>query len=160
MLFKPISRHPSTIAYRSRVARANQTQVQVVWSTQTLRFLNAAAGVPVPRKRKVWDSVDEAIKDVKPGDTLLSGGSSDWVLHIFAVVTRYFLHRIRTLRDSGYSHWSPCKEDRRQESHCRLEQRRIRRTWVGCVRSDRSRLILGRLTVPPCLFFHRQTSVC
>lgn len=29
---------------------------------------------PVPSKRKVWDSVEDAVKDVKAGDTLLCGG--------------------------------------------------------------------------------------
>ena len=28
----------------------------------------------LPNKRKVWDSVEEAIQDVKSGDILLSGG--------------------------------------------------------------------------------------
>jgi 3-oxoacid CoA-transferase len=28
----------------------------------------------VPKTRKVWDSADEAVRDVKSGDTLLSGG--------------------------------------------------------------------------------------
>lgn len=32
------------------------------------------AELPVPNKTKVWDSVDEAVKDVRSGDTLLSGG--------------------------------------------------------------------------------------
>ena len=73
MLFKLISRHPSTVAYRTHIARVDQ--VRATWSAQTLRFLNVTAGAPVPRKRKVWDSVDEAIKDVKSGDILLSGGS-------------------------------------------------------------------------------------
>lgn len=31
---------------------------------------------PVPRVNKVWDSVDEAVQDVKSGDTVLSGGPS------------------------------------------------------------------------------------
>jgi len=75
MFLKSISRHPSTVAYRSRIARVNQAQVPGAWSTHTFRFLNVAAGAPVPRKRKVWDSVDEAIKDVRSGDMLLSGGS-------------------------------------------------------------------------------------
>jgi len=35
---------------------------------------STAGELPVPNKTKVWDSVDEAIKDVKSGDTLLSGG--------------------------------------------------------------------------------------
>ena len=76
MLFRSISRHPSTVAYRACITRVNQVQVHPAWSTQTFRSLNVAADAPVPRKRKVWDSVDEAIKDVKPGDTLLSGGLS------------------------------------------------------------------------------------
>lgn len=42
----------------------------------SLRAYSVAADAPVPRKRKVWDSVDEAIKDVKTGDVLLSGGGS------------------------------------------------------------------------------------
>lgn len=29
---------------------------------------------PIPRKTKVWDSVDEAVSDIKEGDVLLSGG--------------------------------------------------------------------------------------
>lgn len=33
-----------------------------------------AEGAPVPGKRKVWDSADEAVKDVKSGSTVLSGG--------------------------------------------------------------------------------------
>lgn len=76
MLFRSISRHPSTAVYRAHIVRVNRVQVQAAWSTQALRFLNVAADAPVPRRRKVWDSVDEAIKDVKAGDTLLSGGSS------------------------------------------------------------------------------------
>src|ERR1700753_418806 len=75
MLLKSISRHPSTVAYRARITRINQTNLRATWSSQTLRCLSVAADAPVPRKRKVWDSVDEAIKDVKSGDTLLSGGS-------------------------------------------------------------------------------------
>lgn len=86
MFFRSISRHPSTVAYRARIARANQTQVQAAWSTQTLRFLNVVADAPVPLKRKVWDSVDEAVRDVKPGDTLLSGGSLVWPFSVFADV--------------------------------------------------------------------------
>ena len=90
MFYRSISRHPSTIAYRARIARVNQAQAQVAWSTQTLRSLNVAAGAAVPHKRKVWDSVDEAIRDVKPGDTLLSGGSSVSTFSVIAPVAYYF----------------------------------------------------------------------
>lgn len=74
MFLKSISRHPSTIAYRTRISRVNQARTQAAWPTQSFRYLNVAAGAPVPRKRKVWDLVDEAVRDVKSGDTLLSGG--------------------------------------------------------------------------------------
>ncbi|KAI0082786.1 3-oxoacid CoA-transferase [Panus rudis PR-1116 ss-1] len=39
-----------------------------------VRCYSTPVDIPVPSKTKVWDSVDEAIKDVKSGDTLLSGG--------------------------------------------------------------------------------------
>ncbi|GJE95160.1 3-oxoacid CoA-transferase [Phanerochaete sordida] len=40
----------------------------------SVRFLAVVANAPIPSKTKVWDSVEEAIKDVKSGDILLSGG--------------------------------------------------------------------------------------
>ena len=40
---------------------------------------------PVPKTGKVWASADEAVKGVKSGDVLLSGGMSLWIiLCIFA----------------------------------------------------------------------------
>ncbi|RDX56560.1 3-oxoacid CoA-transferase [Polyporus arcularius HHB13444] len=39
-----------------------------------IRYYSVVANAPRPRKTKVWDSVDEAVKDVKSGDTILSGG--------------------------------------------------------------------------------------
>ena len=42
--------------------------------TSTLRLKVRCYSTPTPTKSKVWDSVEEAIKDVKSGDTLLSGG--------------------------------------------------------------------------------------
>ena len=41
-----------------------------------IRYYSIVANAPRPRKTKVWDSVDEAIKDVKTGDIILSGGTS------------------------------------------------------------------------------------
>ena len=161
MFLKSISRHPSTVAYRARIARMNPAQVQGARSTQKFRFLNVAAGIPVPRKRKVWDSVDEAIKDVKSGDTLLSGGPWVWILCVRRC--RIFLSplpRIRTLRNPRYSHWGPCEEEGRQKPHCCLEQRWSWRTWAGCVRSDRSCLVLGPLNALSSLFFLRQALIC
>lgn len=39
-----------------------------------VRYYAVVANAAAPKKTKVWDSVDEAIKDVKSGDILLSGG--------------------------------------------------------------------------------------
>ena len=40
----------------------------------SVRWLAVAANAPIPAKTKVWNSVEEAVKDVKSGDILLSGG--------------------------------------------------------------------------------------
>lgn len=45
-------------------------------SVVSVRWLAVVANAPIPKKTKVWDSIDEAIKDVKSGDILLSGGAS------------------------------------------------------------------------------------
>ena len=39
-----------------------------------IRFYSVVANASRPKKTKVWDSVDDALKDVKSGDTILSGG--------------------------------------------------------------------------------------
>ncbi|KAI0273715.1 3-oxoacid CoA-transferase [Gloeopeniophorella convolvens] len=39
-----------------------------------VRAYSVAADAPVPKKKKVWDSAHEAVKAVKSGDVLLSGG--------------------------------------------------------------------------------------
>ncbi|EGN96205.1 hypothetical protein SERLA73DRAFT_185833 [Serpula lacrymans var. lacrymans S7.3] len=39
-----------------------------------IRWYSTPVDLPVPKKRKVWDSVDEVVKDVKSGDVLLCGG--------------------------------------------------------------------------------------
>lgn len=39
-----------------------------------VRAYSTPADLPLPKTKKVFDSVDEAVKDVKSGDTLLSGG--------------------------------------------------------------------------------------
>lgn len=39
-----------------------------------IKTYSTVVDIPVPNKKKVWDSADEAVKDVKPGDVLLSGG--------------------------------------------------------------------------------------
>ena len=37
-------------------------------------YSTVVAEEAVPNKKKVWDSVDDAVADVKSGDTVLSGG--------------------------------------------------------------------------------------
>ncbi|KAH7927092.1 3-oxoacid CoA-transferase [Leucogyrophana mollusca] len=46
------------------------------WSptTITIRQYSTPTDLPVPNKKKVWESADEAVKDVKSGDVLLCGG--------------------------------------------------------------------------------------
>lgn len=39
------------------------------------RPYSVVTDVPIPTKSKVWDNVHEAVKDVKDGDILLSGGA-------------------------------------------------------------------------------------
>jgi 3-oxoacid CoA-transferase len=39
-----------------------------------VRAYSVPADPPVPKK-KVWDSIDSAVKEVKSGDVLLSGGA-------------------------------------------------------------------------------------
>ncbi|KAI0093582.1 3-oxoacid CoA-transferase [Irpex rosettiformis] len=59
------------------------TRPRYLWSptSSTVQQLAAPAGVrtivvpaPIPRKTKVWDSVDEAVADIKDGSVILSGG--------------------------------------------------------------------------------------
>lgn len=44
-------------------------------SPRPLRVACRAYSTPVPKVNKVWDNVDDAVKAVKSGDTLLSGGA-------------------------------------------------------------------------------------
>lgn len=38
------------------------------------RLYSVVVDAPIPTKTKLWNSADEAVKDVKSGDTILSGG--------------------------------------------------------------------------------------
>lgn len=40
-----------------------------------IRYYSVVVNAPIPKKTKVWDSADEAVKDVKSGDIILSGGT-------------------------------------------------------------------------------------
>lgn len=52
------------------------TRIYGTLSLGGVRYLQTAkpADLPVSNKKKIWDSVDEAVKDVKSGDVLLCGG--------------------------------------------------------------------------------------
>lgn len=55
-----------------------------------------------PRSKKVWDSVDEAVSDIKSGDTLLSGGAWPFVAYnILSVGSRRArTRRVRLMRNT------------------------------------------------------------
>ncbi|KAI0693279.1 3-oxoacid CoA-transferase [Cytidiella melzeri] len=55
-------------------ARLPHLRIRRVGRVTSVRFLAVVTNAPLPHKRKVWDSPDEAVKDVKSGDILLSGG--------------------------------------------------------------------------------------
>ncbi|KAK1217165.1 hypothetical protein PQX77_020173 [Marasmius sp. AFHP31] len=57
---------------RARVSLTLRVSIPV--SVSQFRYYGIPTNIPPPRKTKVWDSVDEAVKDVKSGDTLLVGG--------------------------------------------------------------------------------------
>lgn len=65
-----------------------------------VRAYSTPADLPLPKTRKVFDSVDEAVKDVKSGDTLLSGGEQDWAVCRWKQFGAYTLrrHRIWAMR--------------------------------------------------------------
>lgn len=58
--------------YRTRLA--NGVTLRVSAFTPVVRKYSTPTDLPVPKKTKVWESVDEAVKDVKSGDVLLCGG--------------------------------------------------------------------------------------
>lgn len=44
-----------------------------------VRYYSVVTDAPIPKKSKVWDSIEEAVKVVKSGDILLCGG--EWFSH-------------------------------------------------------------------------------
>lgn len=76
MFPRVLYRNPSTAAYRLRFSHGLRPAV-------TPRYYSVVANAPPPNKKKVWDSVDEAIRDVKSGDTVLSGGTL-YTIHYIA----------------------------------------------------------------------------
>ena len=79
MLAATRAARPARLAPRSSpCASCRAGPSAAVFVRLRIRFYSAGgtqAELPVPNKTKVWESVDEAVKDVKSGDTLLSGGA-------------------------------------------------------------------------------------
>lgn len=64
------------LATSSRPLRANWRLVASV------RFLSVPTSIPVPDKTKVYSSADEAVKDIKSGSVVLSGGRFLLTIHL------------------------------------------------------------------------------
>lgn len=99
---------PSRALLRSQPARNARGTITLVRLADRLgqagrAYSTAAAEDAVPSKKKVWDSVDEAIADVKSGDVLLSGGEWTWtVVCTYGHAHLDVMHRVWTLWDSGW----------------------------------------------------------
>jgi hypothetical protein len=75
--------------FRSRVVL--RVRCSRVGAPLQVRTFIAAAKDAVPKKRKVWDSVDEAVKDVKTGDIVLAGGSWMFVMRLLSLIDDSFM---------------------------------------------------------------------
>ena len=62
------------IAARARVAHVSTLRCALAFAPR-VRHYGTPVDLPIPKKSKVWDSVDEAILDVKSGDIVLSGAA-------------------------------------------------------------------------------------
>lgn len=69
------ARHASAVAPHLR------HRLAAIAAPHRVRYYAVVATSAVPQKSKVWDSVDEAVKDVKSGDVLLSGGALPFFFH-------------------------------------------------------------------------------
>ena len=68
-----------------------------------VRAYSVPANSQVPKKKKVWNSVDEAVSAVKSGDVLLSGGA----LLLFNINRRILniIARFWSLRNARWVMW-------------------------------------------------------
>lgn len=75
-----------------------------------VRCYSTPADLPVPNKSKVWESAEEAVKDVKSGDTLLSGGMFRYCVRAWLrfqmcidnIFVNVSLYRLRTVWYTRY----------------------------------------------------------
>ncbi|TFK34822.1 succinyl-CoA:3-ketoacid-coenzyme A transferase [Crucibulum laeve] len=63
-----------TVALRYRTTLATGSTVRVYAFTPAIRKYSTPADIPTPNKSKVWESADEAVKDIPSGSTILVGG--------------------------------------------------------------------------------------
>ena len=101
----PTAPSPIMLALRPRaiaIPRA-RTSSRIVLAAR-IRYYSVVANAPIPNRTKVWSSADEAVKDVKSGDIILSGGAYTSLLLSCASYARrscrhvYVIARVRTLR--------------------------------------------------------------
>jgi hypothetical protein len=97
-----------------------------------------AEGVGVPAvdksKGKVWDSADEAVKDIKNGSLLLSAGESSRTprrIRLLLLGSRRSRLRFRAMRDRRDHHRGHEATARSARSQRGIQQRRGRRLWSG-----------------------------
>lgn len=94
-----------------------------------------AEGVGVPAvdksKGKVWDSADEAVKDMKSGSLLLSAGESNRTPRHTRLLSLDSRLRFRTMRDRRDHHRGYETSARSARSQRGIQQRRRRRLWSG-----------------------------
>jgi hypothetical protein len=60
---------------RMLAARAFKSAIRVQLTWASVRQYSLPLDLPVPKTKKLWDSAEEAIHDVKSGDTLMCGGA-------------------------------------------------------------------------------------
>lgn len=70
-----------------------------LWLRATPVFLRGISNIPTPKKSKVWDSVDDAVKDVKSGDIVLCGGAHIILFYLLMLIasSHAVILRLRTL---------------------------------------------------------------
>lgn len=75
----------------TRAATGPLLRVRVTVTTLTAkRYLSVVHDHPIPKKSKVWKSAEDAVKDVKSGDIVLSGGQySTRPSYLLYILTRF-----------------------------------------------------------------------
>lgn len=123
MLSRILYRNPSTAAYRLRFTHG-------IRQVAAPRYYSIAKEAPLPSKRKVWDSAEEAVKGVKSGDVVLSGGALFSLSHHKRTLKQ---SRLRTWWYTRHTYRSLGQPTRCTEHNRGVEQLWCRRTWSRLV---------------------------